>query len=265
MGVGRRDQRWLHDAGRHRRGLRSNRRIGHRGNAIERGSRRRLRRRSWSRRCRGVDGWRVRNQRCKAAPADPRASVVRTERAAPPPAPKVRSAATATASCRARPTAAGRTSCDACPAPTIEHVELWCNPAQVPARCDVRCAPGYMPDNGRCVPEGTAGTGGTGSTGGSGGTARWRRGRHRWHGWHHRERRHGRVGRSLQSEHLPELPLARRQVSPAVRSAASAAAGIRWWALSTAFDVFRNRGGVSLVGSRRRWRSCLGVASVGSL
>jgi hypothetical protein len=64
----------------------------------------------------------------------------------------------------------GPTTCEACPAPNIDHVEVWCNEIQTPVRCDVRCALGYVPDSGRCVPEGTVGTGGTGG-GGNGGSA----------------------------------------------------------------------------------------------
>jgi hypothetical protein len=58
------------------------------------------------------------------------------------------------------------TSCAACPAPP-EHAEVWCNPDQ---KCDVRCAPGYVPDAGRCVLEGTVGSGGSGGAGGTGAT-----------------------------------------------------------------------------------------------
>ena len=209
----------------------------------------------------------LREATVQAAPADPRASVVRTERAAPPPAPKVRSAATAIASCKARPTAADRICATSVRilkrntsksgaiqrkyprAATYAALRATC--PTMGAAC-LKALPGPAgqdPPEEAAVPPVAA-----------------------------REAQLARVvrlapagaavraGRAVAAVRIPARAVPCPTVSfPVVRPAVGAAADIRWWALSTVFDVFRNRAGVALVGSRRRWRSCLGVAFVGSL
>lgn len=60
----------------------------------------------------------------------------------------------------------GSTGCDPCPFPPPDHSISVCRDG----RCGIQCRPGFLEQDGQCIPDGSGGTGGAGS-GGSGGGA----------------------------------------------------------------------------------------------